>query len=300
MIRVAVLGTVVAAATALQTSRSIQAGHNIMRARTLSAGLLTMICGSKAFATSSSGLPHRIGDFSLQAFADSAVSSNPALHRTNANNLVFINSQIAKDIDVSLMSVPGFSIDQLMELAGYSVAASVHDFSVRVLGKGEKDDIKVLILAGPGNNGGDGLVAARHLKHFGYSPTIVYAKKSNGTLFTNLVKQCNDLDIPVLTELPAVSYSITETESSAKQRCPHFGDYDIIVDALFGFSFHGPPKEPFATMISKMATTKTPVLSVDIPSGEQHSNFNLRLTILRQQEDASALHAHAPHANLRE
>jgi NAD(P)H-hydrate epimerase len=83
------------------------------------------------------------------------------------------------------------------------------------------------------------------------------------------VKQCNDLDIPVLTELPSVSEdSSTAAESTAKQRCPHFGDYDIIVDALFGFSFHGPPKEPFAAMISKMATTKTPVLSVDIPSGK--------------------------------
>ena len=56
----------------------------------------------------------------------------------------------------------GFSVDQLMELAGLSVASSIlaeyppSKFS------------RILIVAGPGNNGGDGLVAARHLYHFGY------------------------------------------------------------------------------------------------------------------------------------
>jgi NAD(P)H-hydrate repair Nnr-like enzyme with NAD(P)H-hydrate epimerase domain len=56
----------------------------------------------------------------------------------------------------------GFSIDQLMELAGLSVAASLADvYPPDTL-------LRVLVLAGPGNNGGDGLVAARHLAHWGY------------------------------------------------------------------------------------------------------------------------------------
>ena len=56
------------------------------------------------------------------------------------------------------MSTPGFTIDQLMELAGLSCACSVYEVFP------PKSHPKVLILAGPGNNGGDGLVAARHLK----------------------------------------------------------------------------------------------------------------------------------------
>jgi NAD(P)H-hydrate repair Nnr-like enzyme with NAD(P)H-hydrate epimerase domain len=54
----------------------------------------------------------------------------------------------------------GFSVDQLVELAGLSVLCAV---------AAEKTfPGKVLVLADPGNNGGDGLVAARHLHHFGH------------------------------------------------------------------------------------------------------------------------------------
>ena len=53
---------------------------------------------------------------------------------------------------------------QLMELAGLSVASAVHL---------EYDCCKrVLILVGPGNNGGDGLVAARHLWQFGHQVEV--------------------------------------------------------------------------------------------------------------------------------
>ena len=60
----------------------------------------------------------------------------------------FINASVAQNIDNELMRKPGFSIDQLMELAGLSVAQSFAHFS-----SGGK---RVLIFAGPGNNGGTG------------------------------------------------------------------------------------------------------------------------------------------------
>lgn len=108
----------------------------------------------------------------------------------------------------------------------------------------------------PGNNGGDGLVAARHLVHFGLAATIVYPKHSTKPHFINLVKQCEDLGIPILDTIPM--------EVSEER-------FDGIVDAIFGFSFSGIPREPYATAIANMIELqqqhKSILISVDVPSG---------------------------------
>merc|ERR1711939_544444 len=119
---------------------------------------------------------------------------------------------------MGLMSSGAFSIDQLMELAGLAVSQSKSP--------------NILVACGPGNNGGDGLVAARHLYHFGYAPTVVYPKRPGKQLFVNLVTQCEQLHIPILAELPG--------------DFPH--NFDVALDAIFGFSFKGEPRPPFASM----------------------------------------------------
>lgn len=73
----------------------------------------------------------------------------------------------AAAVDEELMGPLGFSVDQLMELAGLSVASAV------LAEYPPGAHARPLVLAGPGNNGGDGLVAARHLHHFGYSGVTV-------------------------------------------------------------------------------------------------------------------------------
>ena len=79
----------------------------------------------------------------------------------------YLSQSDAAAVDAALMGPQlGFSLDSLMELAGLSVAAAVEEVYPR-------DRFgRVLVLAGPGNNGGDGLVAARHLRHFGYAPVV--------------------------------------------------------------------------------------------------------------------------------
>ena len=76
------------------------------------------------------------------------------------------NQQSAVALDEELMGPLGFSVDQLMELAGLSVACAINcEFAPRAFPR-------VLVIAGPGNNGGDGLVAARHLTHFGHTVQV--------------------------------------------------------------------------------------------------------------------------------
>ncbi|KAG0309535.1 hypothetical protein BGZ99_000835, partial [Dissophora globulifera] len=87
----------------------------------------------------------------------------------------YISQRAAQAIDVELMSPTGggFSFEQLVELAGFSVAQAItKEFN--------RDDFsRVVVFSGPGNNGLDGLVAARHLSHFGYQPKIYYPKRAD-------------------------------------------------------------------------------------------------------------------------
>jgi hypothetical protein len=64
-----------------------------------------------------------------------------------------------------------------MELAGLSVSQAL--FKLQPLSKGKR----ILVACGPGNNGGDGLVAARHLFYYGYQPTVYYPKQSKNELY---------------------------------------------------------------------------------------------------------------------
>ena len=187
---------------------------------------------------------------------ESLTMNSSASQVSAQHSISYIDSSLAKKIDELLMEQPGFSIDQLMELAGYSVACSVHSYYHTHINKHTQSDAapKVLLYCGPGNNGGDGLVAARHLKHFGFSPFVVYPRQAKGALFENLARQITDLEIPVLAnplDLDASTYN----------------SFDVVVDALFGFSFEGPSREPFTSIIKQFASSSVPVLSVDIPSG---------------------------------
>jgi len=170
----------------------------------------------------------------------------------------FVNASTAAAIDVMLMQSPGFSIDQLMELAGLSVATAAHDFArLAPLSSVEK---RVLIMCGPGNNGGDGLVAARHLSHMGYSVKVLYPKPGKGSLFENLVQQCRDLGITIVTDASEVASLCAAGSVSAQE-------YDLVIDALFGFSFTGKAREPYLSLINVMRDSAVPTLSVDVPSG---------------------------------
>lgn len=168
-----------------------------------------------------------------------------------ASSVKYLGQEEAQNIDQELFNDYQFSVDQLMELAGLSCAVAIarcypHD-------RLKKSDSKVLICAGPGNNGGDGLVCARHLKLFGYKPSIFYPKRPSKPLFQGLVTQCTSMDIPFISELPS-----SENVNNS---------YGIVVDALFGFSFKGDVRAPFGDVLNTLKGLYIPLCSIDVPSG---------------------------------
>jgi len=136
----------------------------------------------------------------------------------------------------------------LMERAGMAVARAAARAGGGAYGR------RVLVLCGKGNNGGDGLVAARHLAGWGALPVVIF------------------LDDPAaLTGDPR-----TNLERLRACRCLRFeaglfarelGRSDVVVDAIYGTGFRGALAGPPAQAAAAVNRSGLPVVAVDIPSG---------------------------------
>ncbi len=158
----------------------------------------------------------------------------------------------------------GIPSEQLMEAAGRRVAESCREI---VHGR-ERDPRKISVLCGKGNNGGDGLVVARHLQVANAVVKVyLFAKPEElrGDAATNLQRWCeagNDA-IPIL------------DETAWKAAWPDVAAADVIIDAIFGTGFRGAVSGVIARAIedinrhSQRTTAAHPslILAVDTPSG---------------------------------
>ncbi len=108
---------------------------------------------------------------------------------------------------------------------------------------------KILILAGKGNNGGDGIALGR----------MLHLKGLKVDLFLPLGEPKGDalVQLKVLRNLGF---------EPLKDK-PEFTDYDLIVDALFGTGFEPPVRGEVGDFIELVNASKVPVLSIDVPSG---------------------------------
>src|SRR5438034_1117250 len=140
----------------------------------------------------------------------------------------------------------GVSILDLMENAGKAVAeVARNEFSAA--GK------HVLVLCGTGNNGGDGLVAARHLAKDA-RVTVLLARSPDQ--FDTKEAQTNFerlRDAQILAGLDRSEEAIAEA--------------DLIIDALLGIGAQGSLRGPFASLLRQVNASGKPVISVDVPSG---------------------------------
>jgi NAD(P)H-hydrate epimerase len=195
------------------------------------------------------------------------MSSSAGSERPQAQaSLSFLDGTTAAAVDEALMgSEVQYTLDELVELAGLACAQAVQrcyphlrkDAAASSASSSHKQP-RVLVVCGPGNNGADGLTAARHLCQFGYDVTVLYGPKEvKKELYKKLLAQLAAHDVPVVREWP-------EGEEGRQ--------FHLIVDAVFGFSFDpsGGIRDPYASLIRRMADaarTGVPVASIDVPSG---------------------------------
>ena len=147
---------------------------------------------------------------------------------------------------------------QLMENVGANIATEIKKrFAEREESK--EKAVKVTIVAGKGNNGGDAFAAARHLH--GFDVKILLIGRSHD-LRTEETKR----NWRILKES---GYEIEEIADSSelKARANLLNASDVIIDAIFGTGITGNIREPEATAIDLINAAQALVVAIDIPSG---------------------------------
>jgi hydroxyethylthiazole kinase-like uncharacterized protein yjeF len=143
----------------------------------------------------------------------------------------------------------GVSTLQLMEIAGWQVARCAWGHVGGTASVG--------VVAGYGNNGGDGLVAARHLATWGCAVralVLAAEERVSGVVLDHVMsaRKCG-VDVFVSADPDAVRGVIVEA--------------DLVIDAILGTGLRSAPRDPQASGIRAINASGVPVLSVDVPSG---------------------------------
>ncbi|MSU79959.1 MAG: NAD(P)H-hydrate epimerase [Gemmataceae bacterium] len=122
---------------------------------------------------------------------------------------------------------------------------------------------KVAICCGKGNNGGDGLVLARHLANWGFDTlSLLFAHPDQlapdaGSQW-KIVQKMSVASKIILARSTAIDESILAAT---------FAQADWIVDAMFGTGLTGPLRPPFDRIVEIINEATKRVLAIDIPSG---------------------------------
>lgn len=168
-----------------------------------------------------------------------------------------VTPQQMHEIDARAMKrhrVPGLA---LMENAGKAVAQAAAEMAGAGL-PGPRGPI--CIVCGTGNNGGDGMAAARHLSDQGF-PTEVFVVGAASRLKGDARTQAGRLKAAGIKLQEAASpKGLGALKRSLEESC-------LTVDAIFGTGFKGAPDRICAQTIEMMNQSGRPILAVDIPSG---------------------------------
>ncbi len=163
------------------------------------------------------------------------------------------NTRKVDEIMIKKMGIPGIF---LMENAGRSVAQAIREYFKGLF------PLKVIVVSGKGNNGGDGFVTARHLANYGSNVKVfVLCKKSelkgDAKYHYNLLKKYENINVIHFNGKRNFLDELIEDVYSS----------DLVVDAIFGTGFKGEVKGLYREIIRIINEMSQFVVSIDIPSG---------------------------------
>jgi hydroxyethylthiazole kinase-like uncharacterized protein yjeF len=164
----------------------------------------------------------------------------------------FISPARMRVVDVNAMSL-GVTNLQLMESAGQALAEMARAVSPK----------RILVLCGKGNNGGDGMVAARHLQR-GADTDVCYldsGKRSSACEHQlAALKRCR------------VSLHPFQCSDDLKALRSLFDKADVIIDALLGIGVTGAISEPLLSCIMMANASKAQIIAADVPTTGMRAN----------------------------
>ena len=132
----------------------------------------------------------------------------------------------------------------LMERAGLAAAQIARDVVA-------DDGRRVLVLAGPGNNGGDAFVVARHLKAWWFKVDVVFTGEA----------------ARLGADAQAALAAWRNSGGVMLERIPANGQWDLVIDGLFGIGLERDLSGDYAELVAAINKLDTSVLALDVPSG---------------------------------
>lgn len=157
-----------------------------------------------------------------------------------------VSAKEMKQLDNNTISITGLPSLVLMERAAFAVAMQVMDYL-----KGDKT-AGILIVAGNGNNGADGVCAGRILKEYGYPVDICLLKSHH--------EYTDEMKVQLTA---AAKYSIVLMDEENVD----FYRYQVVVDSIFGIGLNRDIEGNAKALIERINESRPYVISVDIPSG---------------------------------
>lgn len=158
------------------------------------------------------------------------------------------------EVDRLAIDEYGITLLQMMEQAGSHLAEVV-----RVELGGDLAGRAVVVAVGPGNNGGGGLVAARHLANRGASVQVVLARPALRMSEAGRHQLATLLAMGV--SCCVAIYDLPDEEFKAA-----LASADIVVDAILGYNARGAPHGEVERLIGFVDRSDRPVVSLDVPS----------------------------------